>query len=67
MFFTLFVWNRERSDGASKIGEEDLHGSIVEFEKLWLLGLIRHWNVFQRERSERGTMDEKESNIYISS
>lgn len=49
---TIFAWNRERSDGATKIGNENLHGSIVELEKLRFLSLIRHWNT-RREREEK--------------
>jgi len=39
---TVFARNREGGDSATKIGNKELHGAIIEFEDLRFLVLIRH-------------------------
>lgn len=45
---TIFVRYRQGSDGAAQVGDQDTHGSIVEFEEHWVRVLICHGIFFQR-------------------
>lgn len=40
---TVFIWYREGSNGAAKIGdEEEMHGSIIQLKHLCLLPFLAH-------------------------
>ena len=61
---TIFARHRQGSDGAAEVGDEDTHGSIVEFEEPWLQVLIRHWILSHwRTLPVRGSLYKKRNQI----